>query len=533
MEGTSFGRYRLITLLGRGGMGEVWRAYDTATNRTVAIKLLPPYLAHDDTFVQRFRREAEAAAQLSNPHVIPIHNYGEIDGRLYVDMRLVEGRDLQEVLADGPLGPERSVRVVEQVANALHAAHRIGLVHRDVKPSNILLDEDDFAYLIDFGIARGADQTSLTSTGGVIGTWHYMAPERLSAREADARSDIYALACVLHECLTGKRPFPGDSLESQVAAHLTTPPPRPSTIRAGVPAELDPVIAKGMAKNPDKRYATALELGRDARDAVTAQPPRQTPTEQAAAARTAAAVPHHERPQPTPDPFTSKPTQRRRSADNTPKESEAHGSSAKVLPRNTGGRKTRWRRRTVIIAAVLPVLLILAGLAIGREIVRSNYYVTEHDGIVSIMRGVQGSFLGVTLQEPYLLGCLNARNELSLISAGTSQDNLDCRPLGINDMRPSERAQVAAGLPSGSLDDSIAQIEELARSSVLPICAASTLPTTDSRWGSAESVNPGIPEVSGESPAPGAPTTATAPAPTVTALPPPPPEPGTNCRQVS
>jgi serine/threonine kinase PknH len=154
VEGTPFGRYRLIELLGRGGMGEVWRAHDTATNRIVAIKLLPPHLAQDDTFVQRFRREAEAAAQLNSPHVIPIHDYGEIDGRLFVNMRLIEGRDLQEILADGPLEPARAVRIVEQVAKALHVAHRSGLVHRDVKPSNILLDEDDFAYLIDFGIAR-------------------------------------------------------------------------------------------------------------------------------------------------------------------------------------------------------------------------------------------------------------------------------------------------------------------------------------------------------------------------------------------
>jgi serine/threonine protein kinase len=174
VEGTGFGRYRLVELLGRVGMGEVWRAHDTATdNRTVAIKLLPPQLAADHTFVQRFRREA---ARLNNPHIIPIHTYGEIDGRLYVDMRLVEGRDLREVLAGGPLEPGRAVRIVEQVAKALQAAHRIGLVHRDVKPSNILLDEDDFAYLIDFGIARGADETGLTGTGAMIGSWHYMAP---------------------------------------------------------------------------------------------------------------------------------------------------------------------------------------------------------------------------------------------------------------------------------------------------------------------------------------------------------------------
>jgi serine/threonine kinase PknH len=251
VEGTPFGRYRLIELLGRGGMGEVWRALDTAANnRTVAIKLLPPQLAADHTFVQRFRREADAAAQLNNPHIIPIHNYGEIDGRLYVDMRLIEGRDLQEVLADGPLEPGRAVRIIEQVAKALHAAHKIGLVHRDVKPSNILLDEDDFAYLIDFGIARAADETRLTGTGSIIGSWPYMSPERLRAGQVDARSDIYALACVLYECLTGSTPFPGDNTEQQITAHLMAPPPRPSSTNPNVPATFDPVIATGHPPKP-------------------------------------------------------------------------------------------------------------------------------------------------------------------------------------------------------------------------------------------------------------------------------------------
>jgi serine/threonine protein phosphatase PrpC len=225
-------------------------------------------------------------------------------------------------------------------------------------------------------------------------------------------------------------------------------------------------------------------------------------------------------------------------------------------------RKPRSRRR-VFVAAVLLVLVVLAVLAVGREVVRSNYYVTEHNGTVSIMQGVQGSFLGFALQQPYLLGCLNARNELSLISAARPQDNHDCRMLGVNDMRPSERAQVIAGLPSGTLDDAISQIEELARSSVLPICATPTpTPTPTSIVAtSAPPVPPppetlgesGVPRAPGESPAPETPTTVTALAPappdgpppgappispvppppsTVTALPPPPPQPGTNCREV-
>lgn len=305
VQGTPFGRYRLQSLLGRGGMGEVWRAYDTATKRIVAIKLLPMHLSHDGIFVQRFRREAEAAARLNNPHVIPIHNYGEIDNRLYVDMRLVEGRDLAEILTEGPLPPERAVHFVGQVAGALHAAHKIGLVHRDVKPSNILVDEDDFAYLIDFGIARGADQTRLTGTGAAIGSWHYMAPERLAAREADARADIYALACVLYECLTGHRPFPGDSVESQVAAHLTTPPPRPSASRPDVPVAFDAVIARGMAKRPEERYQTVTELSAAAQEAPTVPEAASTgrhtstlPDDRVAAVPRIAAVDHPNAPQP-------------------------------------------------------------------------------------------------------------------------------------------------------------------------------------------------------------------------------------------
>lgn len=269
MEGTPFGRYQLIELLGRGGMGEVWRAYDTAIGRIVALKVLPAHLADDETFQQRFRREARAAAGLDEPHIVPIHDVGEIDGRLYVTMRLIEGRDMQAILAEGPLQPRRAVSIIEQIASALHAAHRIGLVHRDVKPSNILVAEDDFAYLIDFGIARATGETGLTGTGNVIGTWAYLAPERMTSGQIEPRADIYALTCVLHECLTGNQPFPANSLEQQVAAHLSKPPPRPSAQRHDLPAQLDTVIATGMAKDPEQRYATTRELAKAARAAIT------------------------------------------------------------------------------------------------------------------------------------------------------------------------------------------------------------------------------------------------------------------------
>jgi serine/threonine-protein kinase len=265
-------------------MGEVWRAHDTGTDRIVAIKLLPAHFSDNEDFQRRFRREAHAAARLSTPHVIPIYDYGEIDGRLYVCMRLIEGRDLQAVLADGPLEPARAVRIIEHVAVALNAAHKVGLLHRDVKPSNILLDENDFAYLIDFGIARAADETRLTKSGNTIGTFAYIAPERLGTRaEEDARADIYSLACVLYECLTGSPPFAEDTMARLVAAHLSTPPPQPSTARPTVPAQIDQVIATGMAKDPDARYATTVELANAAHDAITAPIPRPTPSRAPAA----------------------------------------------------------------------------------------------------------------------------------------------------------------------------------------------------------------------------------------------------------
>jgi class 3 adenylate cyclase/predicted Ser/Thr protein kinase len=282
VEGTPFGRYRLVELLGRGGMGEVWRAQDTVTDRVVALKLLSAHLADDDVFQERFRREARSAAGLDEPHVVPIHDFGEIDGRLFVSMRLIKGRELEDVLREGPLPPDRAVKIIEQVASALHAAHDVGLVHRDVKPSNILVAQDDFAYLIDFGIARSADDAALTDTGVPIGTWAYMAPERFHAGVVDARADIYALACVLFESLTCQLPFPANTLEQLAVAHMLQPPLYPSELQAGVPVAMDQVIGTGLAKDPAERFATAKDLARAARGALTtpsppgAAPPRVT-----------------------------------------------------------------------------------------------------------------------------------------------------------------------------------------------------------------------------------------------------------------
>ena len=283
MSGERFGPYELQSLLGRGGMGEVYQAVDTRKNRgQVALKRLPAGLADDADFQRRFLREAELAARLRDPHVIPIHDYGEIDGRPYLDMRLVDGVDLATHLdRHGPLPPARAVAILAQVAGALDAAHREGLVHRDVKPQNMLLnhparsddgraDGSDFVYLIDFGIAANL-LTSRRSSSVVSGTAAYMAPERFTAG-GDHGVDVYALGCVLHQLLTGRTPFTGDFMQLMYA-HANTPPPRPSALMPGIPRALDEVATTAMAKKtPTNATPTP----------VRSPPPPATP------------LPHHE-----------------------------------------------------------------------------------------------------------------------------------------------------------------------------------------------------------------------------------------------
>ncbi len=267
-----FGRYELLSLLGAGGMGQVWRARDSQTNRVVALKVLPEHSADDDEPRERFQRECQAVAQLTEPHVIPIHDFGDIEGRLYLNMRLVDGTDLRTLIKrEGALPPRRAVAISAQVAGALQAAHDVGLVHRDVKPSNILVSANDFAYLIDFGIAHASEDHTLTKAGETIGTAVYMAPEAIGAAvKTHSRVDVYALACVMYECLTGQPPFTSDlGVQGLIAHHLHTPPPQPSTSDADVPAAFDAVIAKGMAKNPDDRYQTVHELAAAARAALS------------------------------------------------------------------------------------------------------------------------------------------------------------------------------------------------------------------------------------------------------------------------
>jgi serine/threonine-protein kinase len=279
--GTRFGPYQLQSLIGVGGMGEVYQAYDTVKDRTVALKLLRAEVATDPGFQERFRRESRMVARLKEPHVIPVHDFGEIDGVLYIDMRLVEGANVKDVLrAEGPLEPKRAASIIGQVAAALDAAHADGLVHRDIKPENVLLTTDGFAYLADFGIAHVQGNASVTMTGSVVGSADYIAPERLSAGIAGPEADVYSLTCVLYECLTGRPPFETADLAQLMSAHLLSPPPRPSIMRRGIGRGFDAVVARGMAKQPEARFPSAGELARAATAAAetsSTTPPTQAP----------------------------------------------------------------------------------------------------------------------------------------------------------------------------------------------------------------------------------------------------------------
>jgi streptogramin lyase len=263
--------YRPEELVGQGGMGVVYRARDLRLKRVVALKLMAPELAADERFRERFAREAELAMSLEHPNVVPIHDAGELDGRLYLVMRFVEGTDLRALLRDeAALEPRRALAIVGQVANALDAAHAKGLVHRDVKPSNVLLDADEHVYLADFGLTRpfGAEGADASTNGRSLGTPAYLAPEQIEGRELDGRADVYSLGCLLYECLSGAPPFDASSRLAIAWAHLEQEPPRATERRPELPASLDRVIAKAMAKEPEDRYESCGDFVDAARTAL-------------------------------------------------------------------------------------------------------------------------------------------------------------------------------------------------------------------------------------------------------------------------
>jgi len=268
--GAEFLDYRIEERIGQGGMGVVYRAYDLRLKRTVALKVVAPDLELDERFRARFARESELAMSLEHPNVVPIHDAGEVDGRLYLTMRLVVGTDLRALLrAEGALVPSRALAIASQIANALDAAHARGLVHRDVKPSNVLLDGDEHVYLADFGLTRRLEEQGANAgEGRSLGTPAYLAPEQIEGERVGGPADVYSLGCLLYECLTGRPPFSGDSRLAVGWAHLEERPPSASAHEPNLPLAIDSVIQRSMAKAPDERYPTCTALIAAAGDAL-------------------------------------------------------------------------------------------------------------------------------------------------------------------------------------------------------------------------------------------------------------------------
>jgi hypothetical protein len=272
--GDIFAGHRIEGVAGRGGMGVVYRAIQIDLDRPVALKVIAPHLAQDEAFRERFVAESRTAAAIDHPHVLPIYYAGEGDGTLYIAMRLVEGEDLRHLIRGaGSVEAGRAARIVDQVGGALDAAHARGLIHRDIKPANVLLGIGDHAYLTDFGLTKrlGAS-TGLSRSGQWVGTLGYVAPEQIRGERIDARSDVYALGCVLFHALTGQAPYLRETEEATLWSHLHDPPPPASMLADGVPEAFDEVIERALAKDPDDRFPSAGDLGRAALAAAEGRP---------------------------------------------------------------------------------------------------------------------------------------------------------------------------------------------------------------------------------------------------------------------
>jgi tRNA A-37 threonylcarbamoyl transferase component Bud32 len=270
--GRAFGPYQVTGPIGAGGMASVYRAYQPGMDRYVAIKVLPPAYALDSRFVERFRREARTIARLEHAHIVPVYDFGEADGSLYLVMRLFESGTLYDRMKQGPLSPAEIARIFNQIGDALDYAHSQGVIHRDLKPTNVLLDRRGDCYLSDFGIAKLLEGTAFTTSGSVLGTPQYASPEQVFGQPVDHRTDLYALGVMLYEMVTGKLPFEADTPMGLVMKHAQETPAPPRTHNPSISPELEAVILKALAKNPDDRYQTGEQLAQAIARASGGQP---------------------------------------------------------------------------------------------------------------------------------------------------------------------------------------------------------------------------------------------------------------------
>jgi len=330
-------------------MGVVYRAEELALQRPLALKLILPEHSEDARFRERFRRESRVAASIDHPNVIPILEAGDEDGMLFISMRLVEGTDLRALIAaEGHVQPLRAARIVSQVGAALDAAHARGLVHRDVKPANVLLARADHVYLSDFGLAKQADEAGgLTRQGSIVARAEYVAPEQLLEDRVDALTDVYALGCLLFEALTGEAPFAGGADGPAMLAHVNSPPPSPLERRPDLPPAFDDVVRRAMAKEPSDRYQSAGDLGKAA--LVAAGELRRAGAESVVATGEAA-------------PYAAMPgLSRAPRSDPEPVHPHAPGAPAEVDRPRDRGETLRWG----FALAVLAILLVGMVAALG------------------------------------------------------------------------------------------------------------------------------------------------------------------------
>jgi hypothetical protein len=359
-DGDEFAGYRVERRLGRGGMGILYLAVEPGLERRVALKLIAPEAASDAVFARRFAEESRIAASIEHPNVVPIYAAGEEAGVPFIAMRYVAGADLaRRLVREGRLSPQVAADLIAQIGNGLDAIHAAGLIHRDVKPANVLLSGDDggdHAYITDFGVARNvATESGLTQTGRFVGTLDYVAPEQISGGAIDARVDVYALGCLLFKLLTGEVPFPKDGDAARLFAHLNDPPPAPSLYVPEVSMALDDVVIRAMSKDPDDRYPSAGDLGRAARAALRGErpaSPERTVATGAAATQTAETI--SEKAGETQTAMSAGPTRR---LDDDPPAADGPGGGV-------GGASRRWALAggvAALLAALAVVLILVSG----------------------------------------------------------------------------------------------------------------------------------------------------------------------------